>query len=558
MSGLAVARKLLPASPLIVAFVCVALVWLSLGPYPWPVNPTPFPWPTNPYPWTFQWLPTALALVVVTLAASERGLAHRVRAWVERRALALVIAGMLLVLAYGGASALIRFLFFDADWSTTELRWMASLCWNTWDGRPFEWPLAGHYFAVHVSLVPVVLLPLCPPGIGLPGYLLGQSLLLVLPAWPVFLLARLHLAPFPSLLLSWAYLLLPGIFSQHIEGAQEAPLIALPLTLAILFYRRQRLRLFLIAITLGAAVVEYYAPVFALFGLWAWRDRRTAPWILVPLGLAALWPTVAYGIVLPAFRHSYAGQTPPGDPFWGFQCYEYLGASPAELIARVIGDPATLWPVFTDRSHLLQLYELLLPFLFVLPWGAPEALMGLGDIAINLPATCSYVVSINGGHAGLASTALLAGTAATLGRFRWKSDATSAALVRTLAAAVFVFAATSQTTMRLAIHPVLLLREPTQALRDALALVPPGEPVAAPLGVVPHLANRHEAYSLWYPRASERLSEGRLAAVLFRRPAFGGREPWETELLEKARRHPAYELVYEQDGVLLFLRKTTT
>ncbi len=537
--------------PSALAFLSAALIWLWLAPYPWPVNPSPYPWPTNPYAWWVRWLAAALALGLISFASSELPLVRSTRAWMERRALLLVGAGMAFVFIYGWASALVRFISFDPFPGSTELAWYGSLCWNTWQGRIYEWML-GHFLAVHVSLVPALLLPLCPPGVGMPGYLLGQSLLFVLPALPLFLLARQHLAPFPSLLLAWAYLVLPGIFSQHSAGAKESSSIALPLACAFLFYRQQRLRPFLVAITLGAlAIKEYYAPVFGLFGLLAWRDRRSLPWVIGPWWVALLSTTLAYGVILPFFRQAFP--SPHADPyFWGFtSSYGHLGDSPQAIVGRLLSDPVGLLAAVLDRPQLLFLYELLLPFLFVLPWGAPEVLFALWELMISLPARSDYVLLLGGGHAALASTALLAGTMGSLG---WLSRASgsSQALVRSLAAAVLALSAASPVTVASALHPIHQVRQPRAALAEAVALVPPDVPVAAPPGVLPHLVNRPDVYYLWGLR--EDLVNATLAAVIFYEPPGQLAEDWEVDLLRALRQHASYRLAYERDGVSLFLR----
>ena len=209
--------------------ICGLLIWLWLAPDPWPVNPFPYAWPRNPYPWWVRWALGLLAILVVWAAGSEHPALRTIRSRIEQRAMVLLLIGLSLAFVYGWATSLVPLYTFDSrgPGPSLDLALYSSVCWNTWEGRPFQ-SIWGHYFAIHASFVPVMLLPLCPPGIGIAGYLVGHSLLLVLPALPLFWLARRSLPTFPALLLAWAYLVLPGIFSHATEWElKEAPLIAL-------------------------------------------------------------------------------------------------------------------------------------------------------------------------------------------------------------------------------------------------------------------------------------------------------------------------------------------
>ena len=530
---------------------CAALIWLWLAPYPWPVNPFPFAWPVNPYPWWVQWAFALLALAVVALAGARHPAACQVRGWMEGRALGLALVGMAVVGGYGWVSGLIRFNSFAAD---LNLAIFASICWNTLQGRPFEW-FAGNYLTLHLSLVPMLLVPFCAAGQGAPGLLLGHSLLLTLPALPLFLLARRRLDRFSALLLSWAYLLLPGVFTQYSFGGTEAPLIALPLSLSFLFYHQGRLKAFLASVAAGAVgVVEYYAPVFALFGLLAWRARRPWPWVLGPVGVAVLWPALAYGILLPSLARAFPEWGMPSDlSASGLQYYQHLGDSPAAILTGVARDPGPLLAVLTDHFHLGFVYQLLLPFLFVLPWGSGASLFALWDLLTVLPTTSLNILSLAGHHVGLASVSLLAGSAGTLERLTGRDGEASLRLRRSLAAAILSLAGASIMTVAYLAYPATLLSQPRPSLAEAVALIPADLPVAAPEGVLPHLVDRREVYPLW--RAESAAREARLAAVLFDHPPGQLVDDAQTQFLEWLRGHPAYRLAYERDGVVLFLRR---
>lgn len=531
--------------------ICAVLIWLSLAPYPWPVNPFPYPWPVNPYPWWVQWVFALLALAVVALAGSEHWAARRVRGCVEGRALGLALAGMAVVGAYGWVSGLIRFQSFAAD---LNLAIFASICWNTLQGRPFEW-FAGNYLTLHLSLVPMLLVPFCAVGQGAQGLLFGHSLLLTLPALPLFLLARRRLDGVSALLLSWAYLLLPGVFTQYSVGGTEAPLIALPLSLSFLFYHQGRLRAFLASVAVGAVgVVEYYAPVFALFGLLAWRARRPMPWVLGPLGVAVLWPALAYSILLPSLAQAFPEWSMPSDLSGsGMQYYRHLGESPAAVLAGVARDPRPLLLLLTDHFHVGFVYQLLLPFLFVLPWASGESLFALWELATVLPTASQNVISLAGHHVGLASVSLLFGSVGTLERLIRRGGEEGHRLIRSLAAAVLSLAGASIMTVAYLAYPVTLLTHPRPSLAEAVALIPSGLPVAAPEGVLPHLVDRREVYPLWGAESAVR--EARLAAVLLDHPPGQMVDDSQRQFLEWLRGHPAYRLAYEGEGVVLFLRR---
>ncbi len=519
-----------------------AVVWLSLGPYPWPVNPYPYAWPVNPYPGWVRWVAALLAGATVLLAGSQLGPPRRLRAWMGRHAVGLMLGGMALSFAYGWASGLLRLASFDAN---LMLAIFTSICWNTLHGRPYEW-FGGNYLAVHLTLVPMVEVPLCAVGRGAPGVLLGHSLLLTLPALPLFLLARRRLEGFSALVLGLAYLLLPGVFSQYTLGGSEAPVIALPLALAFLFYDQARLKPFLCAVAFGAAgVVEYYAPAFAVFALLAWRSRRSWPWIASPLALALVWPPLAYGLLLPALGGDVSGS--------GLQHYRHLGESPAAILFGIATAPDSLLALLKDHFHLGFLYQLLIPFLFVLPWGSGEALFAVYELVTILPTSDQNILSLSGAHVGLASVALLAGSVGTLGRLFQRGHEASRRLARSLAATVLSLSAASITTVAFLTYPVNLVRHPRPALAEAVALVPPDVTVAVPEGVLPHVVDRLEVYLSGRQETMAAAETGRLAAALVYHPAGQIVPEEEKRFLEFLGSHPLYRLAFERDGVVLFL-----
>ncbi|MBI2911520.1 MAG: DUF2079 domain-containing protein, partial [Chloroflexi bacterium] len=422
------------------------------------------------------------------------------------------------------------------------------VAWNSTQGRLYEaWE--GNHLASHVTAVPLLTIPVYVAVGGPKGLLFVQSLFLAVAALPLFAVARRRLAALPAVVLAIAFLVLPNTASQHLDDFHETPLAAVPFFLALLSFEQGRFRPFLVYLTASLLVIEYHALALSLFGVLALVRRRPLPWVIVPIGLSAAWLVAAYLLVMPSFRATARFES----AVWGLQYYSHLGSAPGEILLGSVRDPlASLLanPLGLPGPPIQMIYlrDLLLPFLFVLPVSAPEAMFALTDLLKNLPTGHWAVASIASHHTVLASMALMAATVAALGRLQPARPV----LARGLASAVLALAASAPQTVASALTPVYLLRAGAPPFGEALALVPPDAPVVASAGVISHLSRRRVLYSAGIPEGLQATREHRADYILL---DVGSPVPGEQEVLRWVMGDPAYSSAFAKGRVALFALK---
>src|ERR1700682_1097261 len=124
--------------------------------------------------------------------------------------------------------------------------------WNTTQGRPFEstmsqaLPVPHSLLGDHFSPAFLLLMPFYFAFPHPETLLVIQSLALALGAWPVYLLARLKLAPGYALLWVIAYFLFVPLAYVNLFDFHEVALSVAPLGFALYFLERDRRGWFLV------------------------------------------------------------------------------------------------------------------------------------------------------------------------------------------------------------------------------------------------------------------------------------------------------------------------
>lgn len=476
--------------------------------------------------------------------------------WIERHHRWTLAVALALVFAWGLTGALVRFHRFSTD---VDLALFDNIAWNGMEGRPFA-NYNGNHLANHVSPVLLLTLPFYAVAGGPAGLLFAQSLALAAAALPLHALARRRLPPLPSLLLASAFLLLPGVFSQHLDDFHETPFIALPFFLALLFFVQGRFRPFLGAYAAASVlVIEYYTLALALFGLYALWRRRSPRWVLAPLAISLAWASLTLGIIMPSFR----AQSPSSEqPSWTLNYYAHLGSTPGDILGVFLRDPlGTLLadPLGGNQGvrrpiQLWYLRDLFLPFLFALPFLSPEWVFALPELLKNLPTGYGGVVSLAVHHSVLASSALMAASVASLARLHPRHPG----LVRGLAAAVLALAATSTQTTAAFLTPIYLLRVPPPPFGDLLALIDPEASVAAPAEAMAHFSRRRQIYYSSAPETLDAMQRERIHAIILYNPPSRPLNGTQEALRATTAADPAYRVAYEGNGVVLYLLESPT
>jgi uncharacterized membrane protein len=353
-----------------------------------------------------------------------------------------------------------------------------------------------------------------------PLWLLWSSpelLLVVQAAWiaagalPVYWLAREHLgAERPAVALALAYLLAAPVQWLTVSDFHAVALACPLLLFAWWALDDDRLWLFAVFAAAAMATKEHVGLAVAAMGVWyAVRHRRRPGLVIAAAGAAVA--LVATLVVVPHFAP--------------------LGSSAFE---SRYDDPGL------DGRDLRYLAQLLLP-LALLPLGAPlAALAAAPELALNLLSSTITQTSIKTHYAAAALPSLVAAAVYAAAR-----------LDRRLAYAALAAAAASSVVLGPLGRVQLRADGHDAALRHALALVPDGAPVSATNSPGAHLSARKRIFS--FPV----LEEARWVVVDQQRLTFldSLRPNRSRAPLAALRRDPSWELVFSEDGVLVFRRR---
>jgi uncharacterized membrane protein len=427
---------------------------------------------------------------------------------------------------------------------------MVQAVWSTAHGHPLRiTDLKGDQISrlgAHVDPILALFAPLwwlCPSADLL---LVAQAVAIALGALPVFWLARKHLrSDWAALGFAVAYLLLPAV--QWLTLNEFHPVaLATPLLLyAFWFLDEDRLLPFAACAVLACACKEEIPLVVAGFGIWYALSRRRYAAGAAIAAAGALWAGLAVGLVIPHFNNGASSSF--------YSRYSEVGGSPRGVLKTAVTHPWTLVAKAFGHRGLHYLIELALPLAGL--WAlAPLALVAaLPDLAINLLSATPTQTSIHFHYVAGIVPALVA--ASVLGAKR---------LRRPALAAVLVVAAALVGNYRLGAIPLWselpggqsfqanagdVSRHDDVALR-AVDVIPDDAVVSASNSMGAHLSARRRVLSFPYVQDATWIAADetvpswadRLAAI-----------PAATELA-RLRRDPAWRLVFEQDGVLVFHR----
>ena len=392
---------------------------------------------------------------------------------------------------------------------------MTQAVWSTAHGHPLSVTdvhgeqisrLGAHFDPILVALAPLWWLWPNPELL-----LVVQAIAVAAGAFPVYWLARKHLhADGAAAALALAYLLSAPV--QWLTVSDFHPVaLACPLLLYA-WWQLDEERLWAFALLAAAAIAtkEHVGLAVAAMGIWyavRHRSPRAGAAIAVGGGAVAL---VAVLVVVPHFAPaaSSAFESRYDAPSLGGRDLSYLAA-------------------------------LLLP-LALLPLGAPlAALAAAPELLLNVLSDTVTQTSVKTHYAAVAMPALFAAaifTAARLGR-RLAYTAAVASL-----GGMIVLGPLGRIDVRADAHDAVA--------RRALALVPDAAPVSATNGLGAHLSARRRVFSFPVLEEAEwvAVDERHLTFLDSLRPERS-RAP-----LAALRRDPRWQLVFAEDGVLVFRR----
>ncbi len=460
------------------------------------------------------------------------------------RALALAVSAFA---AGFGALAVLRHRSFSTG--RFDLGNMTQAVWSTAHGDPLAVTnLAGEQtsrLASHFDPILVLFAPLWLVWPNPEALLVVQAIAIALGALPVYWLARKHLeSERAGLGFAIAYLLFPA--TQWLALSEFHPVaLACPLLLfAFWFLDEDRLVPFAICAVLACTTKEEVALAVAGLGLWyaLARRRRVAGIAIAIAGAAAA--AVALGVVA-HYNHG-------GAPFAGR--YEEVGGSPTGILKTLVTDPLAIAGAAFDLAGLTYLLALLVPLAF-LPLAAPLALLpALPDLALNLLSSTETQTSIHFHYVAPLVPALFAAAIFAAARFERPVVKPLVALVLVsnfVLGAIPLWGAIPGGEERQA--GAALISDHDRTARRALRLIPDDAVVSASNSLGAHLSDRRRFLS--FPIRED----ATWIAVDERSPGYLDRfapGPYAIAIA-RLRRDPNWELVFDEDDVLVFRRESS-
>jgi uncharacterized membrane protein len=430
---------------------------------------------------------------------------------------------------------------------------MVQAVWSTAHGDPLAVTnLPGEQtsrLASHVDPILVLFAPLWLVWPSPAALLVVQTVAIALGALPVFLLARKHLASERVALgFALAYLLYPA--TQWLTLNEFHPVaLACPLLLAAFWcLDEERLLPFAACAVAAATTKEEIGLVVAGMGLWyALTRRRWALGAAIAVAGAAV-SVVAVEVVIPHFNDG------AGASFYGR--YREIGGSAGGILRTAVTDPLTLFRVAFDLQGLRYLASLLVP-LALLPLGAPLALLpAVPELALNLLSATRTQTSIHFHYTAAEIPALFAAAIFAAKRLAPRA-APGTALVAIVLASSYVLGAIPVWSAfpggeDLQAHAWRVTEHDRVATR-ALRLLPDEAVVSASNSLGAHVSARRRVLS--FPL----LDDATWVVADERSPGYLDRIaplPYATALA-RLRRNPAWRLVFEEDGILVFRRESS-
>jgi uncharacterized membrane protein len=447
-----------------------------------------------------------------------------------------------------GALSILR----DRAFSTGrfDLGNMVQAVWSTAHGDPLRVTnLAGEQVSrlgSHADFVLVLFAPLWWIWPGASMLLAVQATAIALGALPVFWLARKHLgSERAGAGFALSYLLYPATTWMTLNEFHPVALATPALLFAFWYLDEDRLVPFAVFAAIAAASKEEVAVVIAGYGIWyaLARGRRAAGAAIAGVGI--LWSAIAIGVVIPHFNGGHSA-------FEGR--YSEVGGTPSGIVHTALHDPGVLFRAAFDHAGAHYLVDLVLP-LAGLCLLSPIALAAVPEIAINLLSSAPTQSSIHFHYTAAEIPPLIIAAvfgAARVGP-RWRIPVASVVLLAALVG-----------NYRLGAIPLWRELPGGQALQSraasvtehdrvaaqALRLIPADAVVSATNSLGGHLSARRRILSFPY------VQDATWIAADETQPGYADRiAPLPTAAqLVWLRRNPAWRLVFERDGVLVFRR----
>ncbi|MGI9539889.1 MAG: DUF2079 domain-containing protein, partial [Miltoncostaeaceae bacterium] len=378
---------------------------------------------------------------------------------------------------------------------------MVQAVWSTGQGRILDTTeVGGDQFSrlgAHVDLILVLFTPLYAVWSSPESLLVAQAVIVALGAFPTFWLGRRWLGDDRlAVAAAAAYLLYPPLQFATLFDFHPVTLAAPLLMLCIWAAEARRYVVLGVAGAAAALTQEQVGLALVMLALWmAVRhpERRRAAAVMA--GAAGAWVLAAVAVILPRF--SLTGGTPQ------IQRYEALGDGEGGVLLTLFTRPWDVAEVLATPGRALYLALLILPLL-ALSLLAPLLLAGaLPQLAINLLASGGPPQTITFHYAAVIAPFVIASAILGLARLRaWRASGRLAGMLddprRVALGVVGAGVAAGFLLGPLPIwgaiplghdgspHHRFVADDHSRAMARAVAMIPPGAPVAASNGPGAH------------------------------------------------------------------------
>jgi len=260
-----------------------------------------------------------------------------------------------------------------------DLLLFEQVVYNTAHNKPFYNNFSAQsHFGDHNSPILAIMVPFVY-FIPTPYVLYIFSVLSVaISAIPIFLLCRDKLKNYKSsLLLTVAYLLLPGFVGQYYQSFHEMNLVVPFLTFAFYFFIQERFWAFLGMFAMALLVKEDVSLTLFMFAPYAFIKKKGRMWIITPALVTIVWFLLSVKIIIPFFNKTNSYGV-------GLSYFSSFGSSISDIILTILGKPLQTMHILFSEDKLWYLFYLLLPVGLVLPFFSCEILFALPSIILNL------------------------------------------------------------------------------------------------------------------------------------------------------------------------------
>lgn len=425
---------------------------------------------------------------------------------------------------------------------------------SVWHYSRFEVPFSSiknlNQLGDHFNPTLALLTPIYWIYPSVTSLLLSQSFLVSLGALPLFWFAREKLGLLFALILSFAYLVFPGIQSGIDFNFHPEVIAATWISFSIYFFFKRKLLLYFIFLVLALFSKEDIAPIFLGLGIYSIFIKKWIKVGLVTSILSLLWFWLSTSILMPYFLGSNIE-------------FFTISSKASNVFSILFSNPVTFFKnLIFPLDKIETVYTLFASFAFF-PLFSPLSWLTTPATFINRFfsddwARWSTHFQYSATIAPLLAISAILGIE-NLRKFFKKNSFEN--IKKFLILAIFLGTILANRpgwdppfitppTQQIFRRSFWILSENQKQVHEVLKIIPPRASVATNTVYVPHLLNRQKI--LEFPNVWEEPEIYFLTTFNL--------YPDETlkkfeEKIDELKKDKKYELVFEKDGILLFRRK---